>query len=208
LYEYPSIPGPSKAPHKPCMGFVKYDGSNLRGEWTPKRGFHKFGTRDRRFDHSDKDFGPSIPIFMKSLAEPLEQIFKRSKKYRNLQRITVFFEYFGPKSIVGVHTGNLPSDEMKCVLFDVALDKFGLLGPRDFFNDFCHLPNTAECIYQGNLNQSLIDSVRNGEFNINEGVVCKGGSGGNDWWACKIKTNAYLDRIKGLYETGWEKFWE
>lgn len=27
MKSYPSIPGPSKAPHEPCIAFVKYDGT-------------------------------------------------------------------------------------------------------------------------------------------------------------------------------------
>ncbi len=41
MLAYPEIPGPAKAPlGRPCIAFAKYDGSNLRFEWTPKRGWH------------------------------------------------------------------------------------------------------------------------------------------------------------------------
>lgn len=54
MEQYPSILGSAKAPlGKPCIAQYKYDGSNLRFEWNPKRGFHKYGTRRHLFDQTD-----------------------------------------------------------------------------------------------------------------------------------------------------------
>jgi hypothetical protein len=54
MEQYPSIEGSSKAPlGKPCIAFYKYDGSNLRWEWNPKKGWFKFGTRHELFDQSN-----------------------------------------------------------------------------------------------------------------------------------------------------------
>ena len=45
MEQYPHIEGSTKAPiGEPCIAFYKYDGSNLRFEWSPKKGWHKFGT--------------------------------------------------------------------------------------------------------------------------------------------------------------------
>lgn len=53
MQQYPSILGSSKAPlGEPCIAFVKYDGSNLRWEWSPKRGWNKYGTRTQLFNET------------------------------------------------------------------------------------------------------------------------------------------------------------
>jgi hypothetical protein len=50
MYRYPEIDGPSKAPHEHCLAFDKLDGSNMRFEWSPKRGWYKFGSRGQLID--------------------------------------------------------------------------------------------------------------------------------------------------------------
>ena len=52
------------------------------------------------------------------------------------------------------------------------------------------------------------DGIRNGEFDIFEGVVCKGGSGGRDIWMAKIKTHKYLQKLKEVYANNWQDYWE
>ena len=70
MQQYPSIDGSKKAPlGKPCIAFVKYDGSNLRWEWSPKQGWHKFGTRRQMFDATDEVYGPAIPIFLNTMGD-------------------------------------------------------------------------------------------------------------------------------------------
>ena len=44
MKEYPKIPNSKDFPLGQCITFEKYDGSNIRAEWTKKKGFHKFGT--------------------------------------------------------------------------------------------------------------------------------------------------------------------
>ena len=79
MKQYPKIPGSNQAPHKPCLAFVKYDGSNMRFEWTKKRGWFKFGSRTQMIDSSHDFLADSIPLFMNTLAEPLQNIFKKHK---------------------------------------------------------------------------------------------------------------------------------
>ena len=68
MKQYPEISGSNKAPiGAQCLAFVKYDGSNLRWEWSPKKGWYKFGTRTRLFDHTDEIFGEAIPLFQDTL---------------------------------------------------------------------------------------------------------------------------------------------
>lgn len=202
---YPSIQGAKHAPRLPCIAFDKLDGSNLRFEWTKKNGFFKFGTRHRLFDHTDTEFGKAIPIFMQKYAEPLAKVFKDEKRFRNAQNMTVYAEFVGPHSFAGQH---LPDDPMDVVLFDVNQHKYGFLGPRDFLKFFGHL-HVPKVIYEGNLNEQFIADIRAGKYPVTfEGVVCKGGAGGTDLWLAKIKTEAYLEKLKAVFHERWMEFWE
>jgi len=206
MKEYQSIEGPLGDFGKPCIAFYKYDGSNLRAEWTPKKGWNKWGTRTRLFDESDSTFGPAIEVFRSTLAEGIEKVIKDTKEYRNNERVTAYFEYFGPTSFAGLHDLELPNSPMETVLFDINMHKKGIIGPRDFVNNFGHL-KSAQVVYEGNFNQQLIDDVRNGKYPVVEGVIAKGGSG-HDLWMRKIKTYAYLEKLKAVFKDGWEKYGE
>ena len=116
MEQYPSIEGSSKAPlGKPCIAFYKYDGSNLRWEWNPKKGWFKFGTRTQLFNETDAVFGEAIPLFMKIG----DEIVRRVKSVeRQCQRITAYTEFFGATSFAGTHT---PGEPKELRLFDVYL---------------------------------------------------------------------------------------
>jgi hypothetical protein len=82
-----------------------------------------------------------------------------------------------------------------------------MVGPRRFVEDFGHLP-IARVVYEGKLTGRFADDVREGKFGVAEGVVCKGGEGGPDLWMVKIKTHAYLGRLKQAFANRWEVYWE
>lgn len=199
MQQYHSIEGSARAPiGKPCIAFYKYDGSNLRWEWSPKQGWHKFGTRHRLFDKTDEIYAPAIPIFMNTMAD---EIVRRVKDHdRNCQRITAFTEYFGPGSFAGQH---VPGDPMELRLIDVFLFKKGLIPPRQFVKMFGDLPWAAEVIYDGNLNKQFIQDVRDGKYPVWEGVIAKG-----DDFMVKIKTNAFFAKLNEVYGTDYRKYWE
>lgn len=209
---YPSIDGPSGGHHKPCYGFVKYDGSNLRFEWSRKRGWYKFGTRKMMIDHTHPIFGQAIPLFLQKYGDSVEQVFKNEKLFRGVQSVVVFAEWFGALSLSGAHR---PWDKFDIVLFDVSPHKKGLLGPKQFIDHFSHLP-VAELVYTGNFGDALVESICKETFDfaskydvrpeIPEGIVCKGGTG-HDLWMCKVKTARYKEALKTLYEADWVKHW-
>lgn len=211
---YPSIPhSGSIKQNELCHVFVKYDGSNLRFEWSKKRGWYKFGTRKLLFDASHPIFGTAIELFLNSYADDLEKVFNTSKNLKNSNEIIVFAEWFGAETFAGHH---LPNDPKKLVLFDVNVHKKGLMSPREFLNEFGHL-EIAELLDKKHIDDEFISEVRSGIFNcsskysiankIPEGVICKGGSGHN-LWMCKIKTQNYLVRLKEVLGEDWVKFWE
>ncbi len=213
MKQYPSIPGPyhkSKSPlGKPCIAFYKYDGSNLRWEWTKKRGWYKFGTRTRLFDQTDEDFGEAIPLFFNLYAEPIEKIIvdKYGKKH---QKAIVFTEFFGKQSFAGLHR---PNDPKELVLIDVNIHRKGIISPREFIKTFGRIHFSAEKVYEGNFNRSFINYVRGHDGyaqgtsrGLFEGVVVKGGEG-HKLWMTKVKTNHYKELLKNKFEN-WMEFWE
>jgi hypothetical protein len=207
MKSYPKIPHIEGYYDLPCTAFYKYDGSNLRFEWSAKRGFYKFGTRTRLFDHTDEVFGPAIDIFKNTLAPDIEKVFNQSKLFRNAQQAIVFCEFFGPNSFAGQH---VPEDPKKLVLFDVNIHKKGFISPVEFLDEFGHLGDkVAEMIYRGLLTHEFEQQVRSGVIpNLVEGVVVKGGTSPHKLWSCKIKTDAYREKLKQVYQEKWQDFWE
>ncbi len=204
MKEYPSIQGPSQAPRKPGLAFYKYDGSNLRFEYSKKQGWHKFGTRHQMFDASHETFGCSIEIFKNKYAQMVEDL--RKEEFRECQSVIVFCEFFGKESFSGQHK---PEDPKDLMLFDVNFHKKGIMSPRDFKNYFKG-KDVAQVVYEGNLNEEFIQAVRENKIDgvdLNEGVVFKGGSD-HDLWMTKIKTNHYLTKLKAMYADKWKDFWE
>ena len=101
----------------------------------------------------------------------------------------VFTEYAGAGSFAGAHQ---PGDTRDLVLFDVLAGTAGLVGPFDFVRDFGHL-RIPRVVFQGRFSGKLTEDVRRGKYEVREGVVIKGGTGGDDLWMCKVKTLAYLE---------------
>lgn len=202
MKEYPKIPNSVQFPLSQCYAFEKLDGSNLRFLYTHKNGFCRFGTRKQLFDKTHEVFGSAIDIFKNKYEQSLINIF--SKDFKQYKEITVFAEFVGPNSFAGKH---LFTDKKDIVMFDIWLHKYGLIGPEQFIKTFSHL-NIAKLVWQGKFNGKFADDVRKGKYKVNEGVVCKAGTGGNDLVMCKIKTNAYMEKLKITFNKDWEQFWE
>ena len=180
----------------PIIAFDKLDGQNLRMEWSKKRGWYKFGSRTSMFDHTHPEFGPSIKVFRNKYEEDLNRVFS-SKKYREIRGFTVFCEWCGPNSAYGLHD---PNDVLDTVLLDVIPntkeDMF--VEPRDFVKNFGHL-DIPRVIYEGNLNKQFVQEIREGKYDVKEGVMCKGVQqirGGRRVWIVKAKTNTWLDGLR------------
>ena len=165
MKQYPSIDG--NIQNKTIYAFDKLDGSNVRAEWSKKRGFYKFGTRKRLFDESDSIFGKAKNLIMANE----EEVTKICKKER-WQNIICFFEFYGPNSFAGLHE---PKDEHQVTLFDVSVHKKGFLEPKVFLDIF-DLLNIPSMLYHGKANQDFQQEVKEGILNnmTFEGVVCKG----------------------------------
>jgi hypothetical protein len=78
--------------------FDKLDGSNVRAEWTPARGFYKFGSRTQLLTPDQATLWPSVAV-IERLSESLGAQLKKLKT----ERAVCFFEWAGPQSFAGSH---------------------------------------------------------------------------------------------------------
>lgn len=180
-----------------CICFDKLDGSNIRFEWSKKRGFYKFGTRNVMITDKDENFGKAIPLFLEKYGDSLSKIFR--DKYNRVESFVVFAEYVGPNSFAGWHD---PNDKMDIILFDVNAYKKGFISPYEFLSMFGSL-DIPKVIYEGKYTQKLIDDIRNDVYGLKEGVIAKGltytKKDGEQLWQVKIKTDAWLKKVQAKF---------
>jgi hypothetical protein len=213
MLHYPKIPGSRHCPVGRCVAFEKYDGTNLHWDWSRALGWHSFGAlRDafallavgiEKFTKVHAHLREAVEVFYSGLATEIECVLQRYARYHDVECVTIFTEFLGPNSFAGLHKSDDPKE---LILFDVQVEPFGMIGPEQFAADFGHLP-IAKVVYRGKLTGKFCDDVRQGKYDVNEGVVCKGGMG-SDTWMVKIKTYAYLERLKRAFAENWEDFWE
>ncbi len=211
---YPKIPDTLDCPLKQCVAFEKLDGTNIhmvinKGKWSG------FGTRRDRFNNDPQgevsfcqahpgleDVLECDPQFLLDLNEVVIQ---KNPKYKDAEEVILFFEYCGKKSFAGQHD---PKDETRTLyLIDAQIDG-KMLPPEEFLEDFKEFPhNLPKVVFSGKFSGQLFVDVRKNKFNLNEGVVVKGMFSGQVYMA-KIKTEAYLERLKKEFKNDWKNYWE
>jgi len=166
MKRYPSISRVISA-FAPIRAFDKIDGSNIRAEWSRKRGFYKFGARNRLLGEDEPIIGEAIKLIQDKYDESLSRIFRRER----LQRAVAFFEFAGEHSAFGQHYEKEPHDT---VLIDAAFFKEGIMDPGDFVRTFENV-HTAPMLYHGKANSEFVNMVRQRTLDgmTFEGVVCK-----------------------------------
>lgn len=180
------------------IAFDKLDGSNIRAEWSPKRGFYKFGSRRCMIDENSEHLGNAVTIIKETKIDSLTAVFnnRKLKLFKSKPRSVVcFFEYCGPNSFAGQHD---PNDKLDTVLIDVNVHKKGILAPSDFIDMFEHV-GIPKVLYKGKAGPEFIESVRSMTLPgiTGEGVVCKAPRrAGHTPFMFKIKTRAWLERLK------------
>jgi hypothetical protein len=214
MKEYPSIPSandllarPEDYLGRPFVAFDKLDGSNIRAEWDRKKGWHRFGSRRRLLDPSQPLLGQAIKLILDGYGDGLARAFTDDPV---LREATAYFEFLGPHSFAGLHDPEalgVPANEpFRVVLIDVNLHKRGFVSADEFIGRFGHLG--IPCVgHRGELTRKFIEDVRSGRFGTGEGVVCKGGEGHRRWMA-KVKTDAYLRRLRAFFHDDWQLYWE
>lgn len=198
---YPKIPENSDKFHGKCIAFEKYDGTNMHWAWDANDGW-KFGTRRTQFVLNRKGIAEFIKehpelanaphLFNDNFRDRLT-LFTNTHHYWT--RDFIFFtEFYGPNSFAGGHSEiDVADDTQELILFDVSFDG-KLLPPEKFLDSFQGYP-IAQVIYRGKYSGQFTEDIRNGNYNVNEGVVVKGIVDG-EVFMTKVKTKDYLKRLK------------
>ena len=199
---------------KHVFGFYKIDGSNFRAEWDRKlskksrftKGFAKFGTR-REAIHKNNPFFEGIKIFDDKFSEELDEKFRTHKRFRGIDRITVYGEFFGNNSFAGIHDWKVMHD---IYLYDVFLYKKGYLPPAEFLKIFPYEElDICKCFYKGEFTPEVLKHVEDGTLcqwqygpqstqELEEGMVFKGVEEGKVFMF-KVKTKEWLQKVKEKY---------
>lgn len=199
--------------------FNKLDGQNFCAKYSTKqKEFNMFGSKTQNVDETSEQFGNAVLYFKNNMADTIKEILiNNSKKggvFTGVEEITIFCEWVGDNSFAGVHD---PNDKLRLVLIDVFLKKKGYIEPKQFWKLFNGYDNIElpELIYQGKLNKEFINSIVNNDWTnpncqyptVKEGVVCKRSTlmKGQRLPKVKVKTNWWLNKLKSLYPTDWEK---
>jgi hypothetical protein len=218
MKDYPSIPAAghllaqsaSEYLGRPFVAFDKLDGSNIRAEWDPKKGWHRFGSRRRLLDPSQPLLGQAVRLILNGYGDALAKTLTDDPALGRPPAATAYFEFFGPHSFAGQHDpevlGVPVNEPFRVVLIDVNLYKRGFVSAEQFLASFGHL-DVPRVIHRGELSRQFIEEVRADRFGTPEGVVCKGGEGHGRWLA-KVKTTAYLKRLRAFFQGDWQKYWE
>lgn len=188
---YPTIPKDVRSDLF-IYAFDKLDGSSIRGSWTKKNGFDKFGSRHVLLDKSNPILGKAIDLIKNKYQEPLSKIFQEHR----IEKAICFFEFFGPSSFAGNH---VESEQQDIVLFDVDIYKKGLMMPSDFLDLFENQVEIPKLLYTGKANATFENSVKQSQLAdmTFEGVVCKANNPKKTLQPImfKIKSQAWLDKL-------------
>lgn len=197
MKSYPSIPN-SGGQSFEGLGLVhvfdKLDGSNLRAEWTKKRGWFKFGSRTQLIDETSEQF----PGAIEKLVAAGEQVRSLLRQKRAPQKIVIFGEWHGLHSFAGVHD---PDDVMRFSVFDVCVDNRGWMDPKEFVRRFVGEMDTPEYLGTHNWTRGLVQGVRNGHWDDDvtfEGIVGKTLVGPRLHMG-KAKTEQWIEKVQALY---------
>ncbi len=191
MKEYPSIT--SEHSYLPIIAFDKLDGSNIRAEWTKKKGFEKFGKRNGLLDDSNPSLLVAPELILNKYQDSLSAIFKKER----YEKVTCFFELFGPNSFAGFHPDS--KEQMQVILIDACIDKKGFMEGRTFLKIFEDKVEIPKICYDGKWNKELSLEVNEGRLEgmTFEGVVCKGSfiSPGRPLMF-KVKNHAWYKKLK------------
>lgn len=177
----------------PIIAFDKLDGSNIRAEWSPKAGLHRFGTRRQLIDPEKSGILAKAPeLILNKYGNDLHGILSAN----GYASAVCFFEFHGPGSFAGQHVEN---DHHDVTLFDVAPFTKGILPPEEFLERFGHL-DVPKVLHRGEVTDEFIVSVRESKLAgmTFEGVVCKSANSKRTKQPImfKLKSYVWLDRLR------------
>lgn len=189
MKQYPTIS--KQVQNTPIIAFDKLDGSNIRAEWTRKNGFAKFGRRHGLLDHTNPILLRAPELILNTYGEELARIFRAQR----WEKAVAFFEFYGPSSFAGLHE---EGEQQVVTLIDVDVYKKGMLEPRSFLKLFRDSVPIPDVVHEGKANSDFVRAVQDGTHPgvTFEGVVCKGARIKNRPVMFKVKSRAWLDRLK------------
>ncbi len=174
--------------------FDKLDGSNIRAEWSKKRGFYKFGSRKRLLGSDQESIVDAQDIIITKYEKDLTIIFEKE----GWDRVICFFEFYGNNSFAGQHE----NERHDVILLDVNPYKKGIMIPQDFIRTFAstYPIDTPKILYHGKANAVFESAVRESLLSgmTFEGVVCKGPLDKKKKMVTmfKIKSHAWLNKLR------------
>lgn len=202
MMTFPSVPRIEDAKVLPGKYhlFYKYDGQQLRVEWSKKRGFYKWGSKGEMRAENDRIYGAAFALFRQELTPHLEDVLTRQKHLRqSIESATIFAEYWGDRSIAGMHE---PGDRMRVTLVDLAVGRAGstsFVSPEDFLALTAYFPKdlAAQFLGKHEVDGPLVQAIRANAWKtpLKEGVVAKA-LRGNQTHMVKIKTNEWKERVR------------
>lgn len=205
---YPKIPDETNCPLKQCIAFEKLDGTNLHWTWNSIDGWVSFGTRRDQFAFTDdgiNEFNQAHTnlqgapwLFKWEISPGLDDMFHAVQA----KKVVLFTEWWGKKSFAGQHER---ADTMFLTPFDVEIDG-KMLPPISFINMFVNYV-IPKVVYRGKYTGQLIEDIRNGKYAVNEGVVIKG-MVKDQVYMTKVKTKAYMEKLKIQFKDNWKDYWE
>ena len=201
MKQYPTIPKKPEGAATHFWVFDKLDGSNIRAEWSKKRGFYKLGSRKRLLGTDQ-----GILAKAESMIHAQEPKFREIFKDHRIERAICFFEFHGPNSFAGSHQED---EEHQVTLIDVDVYKQGMIAPAKFLKMFADSDiDTATLLHYGPVDEVFRKQVQDGTLPdmTFEGVVAK--APGRKKWAkaimFKVKNKAWIDKVKANYA---ESYW-
>lgn len=204
---YPKIPDGENCPLKKCIAFEKLDGTNIH--FVYQNGVcTEFGTRRDRFSMSTIGLLEFIEAHpgLETVIDDRDFIITIDNHMSKIkaEQVILFMEYCGVKSFAGTHQ---PRDDKKLYLIDAQVEG-KILSPESFLKMFAGLErHIPKIVYKGKYTGQFVEDVRRGKYTVTEGVVCKGVVDGTVHMV-KIKTNAYMKRLKDHFKDDWKNYWE
>lgn len=151
MKHYPSISTGNIDFSRSYYVFDKIDGSNIRAEWSAKKGFHKFGSRKVLLSESS-----AVALAKNLILAQSDELTKGLKELR-IQECILFFEFFGDQSFAGIHSPE--NDNKRVYLLDVDVYKQGMLDPKDFLKIFASKVLTPDLLCHGFVNRLFLQQV-------------------------------------------------
>lgn len=180
---------------EPCLGYYKYDGTNMRFLWTAQNGWCRFGTRNNLIDRSTLLYNQAIEVFDEKYKERLTWMIRQDPLFKGVKEVLAFAEFFGPNSFAGQHK---LADKKELVLIDINIGTKGFMDPFTFRKQFKSV-DVAKVVYEGEFNTDFASTVRRIGLDTDrqplfEGAVVKGGAK-HKLWMVKVKNRHYIDEL-------------